>query len=157
MRHRKRKKHYICHPTNHEIMKQEGYQTITIFQNTDIGKIYMAHNQLENAGIESFVKNEFRAYNVGYIELQIYQKDAPAALEILRGLYPEEFDRKVVCPYCGSEHVRISSSARNRIWKQIQIFLQQLKYQLQRELPEGSYQCEDCHRLFSYRRKETKS
>lgn len=134
-------------------MKQEGYQTITIFQNTDIGKIYMAHNQLENAGIESFVKNEFRAYNVGYIELQIHQKDAPAALEILRRLYPEEFDRKVVCPYCGSEHVRISSDARNRLWKQIQIFLQQLKYQFQRELPEGSYQCEDCHRLFHYRRK----
>lgn len=134
-------------------MKQEGYQTLTIFQSTDLGKIYMAHNQLENAGIESFVKNEFRAYNVGYIELQIYQKDICAASEILRGLYPEEFDKKILCPYCGSEHVSISSNARNRFWKKIRIYLQQLKYQLNRELPEGIYKCEDCHQLFSYKKK----
>lgn len=138
-------------------MKQEGYHTITIFQSMDLGKIYMAHNQLENEGIESFVKNEFRAYNVGYIELQIYQKDAQAALEILRKLYPEEFERRVLCPYCGSDHVRISSKARNRFLKRFQMFLQQLKYQLQRELPQGTYLCEDCHRQFSYRRKAQNS
>lgn len=138
-------------------MKQEGYHTITIFQSTDLGKIYMAHNQLENAGIESFVKNEFRAYNVGYIELQIYQKDTRAALEILRELYPEEFDRRVLCPYCGSDLVRISSDTRTPFWKRCRISLQRLKYQFQHELPEGTYLCENCHRQFSYQRKGTKS
>jgi hypothetical protein len=71
---------------------------------------------------------------------------------VLRDLYPEEFDRKIVCPHCGSEQVRISSAARNRLWRKVQVFMQQLKYQLLRELPEGTYLCENCHREFLYRK-----
>lgn len=147
--------HYICEKTSTD-MKQNEFQMTTIFQSQDLGKIYMAHNQLQNAGIESCVKNEFRPYNVGYIELQVDQKDVHGALEVLRDLYPEEFDRKIVCPHCGSEQVRISSAARNRLWRKVQVFIQQLKYQLQRELPEGTYLCENCHREFLYRKNDRK-
>lgn len=134
-------------------MKQPTSSTITIFQSTDLEKIYMAHNQLQNAGITSFIKNEFRAYNIGYIELQVDQKDTRKATELLCEAFPEEFGHRLLCPYCGSDQVRISSSARNPLWRKIQIGMQQLKYQMTRELPAGTYQCEDCHKQFTHTHK----
>ena len=131
-------------------MKQGNYNMVTVFQSQDLGKIYLAHNQLQNSGIDSFIKNEFRAYNIGYIELQVHQRDTQQALHLLGELFPEEFARKIICPYCGSDQVHISSTAHNRFLKKIQVGIQQLKYQLLRELPKGTYQCEDCQELFSY-------
>lgn len=131
-------------------MKQEEYNMVTVFQSQDLGKIYLAHNQLQNSGVDSFIKNEFRAYNIGYIELQVHQKDVEQALHLLGELFPEEFVRKIICPHCGSDQVHISSTAHNRFLKKIQVGIQQLKYQLLRELPKGTYRCENCQELFSY-------
>ncbi len=131
-------------------MKQEEYNMVTVFQSQDLGKIYLAHNQLQNSGVDSFIKNEFRAYNIGYIELQVHQKDVEQALHLLGELFPEEFARKIICPHCGSDQVHISSTAHNRFLKKIQVGIQQLKYQLLRELPKGTYRCGNCQKQFSY-------
>lgn len=125
---------------------------ITILQSKDAGRIYNAKNILENANICSFVKNEFRPYEIGYIELQIFYKDKEAALELLRKYFPNEFQQKITCPYCGSENIRIMTDARFKLIKVLKMMIKRMEYLLLQQLPEGTYFCKSCHKKFFHKK-----
>ncbi|MDR0420589.1 MAG: DUF2007 domain-containing protein [Prevotellaceae bacterium] len=113
----------------------------------------LAKSKLDAAGIQCFIDNENYLYSrpVGYVNLQVWEKDKEQALTILDltatpdDETEETNDITVICPYCKSHNVSygINRDKTNAFFVTGMFFLQSLPFYKKK-----IYYCNACQKHF---------
>ncbi|MDR0754900.1 MAG: DUF2007 domain-containing protein [Prevotellaceae bacterium] len=135
-------------------METNNNETFVIIAKfTTAAEANLAKSKLEAGDIQCFVDNENYLYSrpLGYVNLQVWEKDKEQALMIL-GLDATSCEEKdetddiaVVCPYCNSNNVSygINRSKANTFFIVAMFFLQSLPF-----YDKKLYYCNVCKKHF---------
>ncbi|MDR2064973.1 MAG: hypothetical protein LBP85_04620 [Prevotellaceae bacterium] len=134
-------------------METNSNETFVIIAKfTAAAEAALAKSKLEAADIQCFTDNENYLYSrpLGYVNLQVWEKDREQALLIL-GLdaipceETDETDDIIICPYCNSDNVSygINRNRANTFFIFATFFLQSLPFYNKK-----IYYCNKCKRHF---------
>ncbi|MDR2126826.1 MAG: DUF2007 domain-containing protein [Prevotellaceae bacterium] len=139
-------------------MKANNNETFVIIAKfTTAAEANLAKSKLDSADIQCFVDNENYLYSrpLGYVNLQVWEKDKEQALMIL-GLdaIPDEEtdeadDTSVICPYCNADNVNygINRNKANTLFIVATFFLQSLPFYNKK-----IYYCNICNKHFKIKK-----
>ncbi|MDR2651055.1 MAG: DUF2007 domain-containing protein [Prevotellaceae bacterium] len=131
---------------------------VIIAKFTTSAEANLAKSKLDAADIQCFVDNENYLYSrpIGYVNLQVWEKDKEQALMILGldAITNEEIDETdddiaVFCPYCNSDDVSygINRDKSNTFFIAGTFFLQSLPFYKKK-----IYYCNNCNKHFKIRK-----
>lgn len=120
-------------------------------------ELVVLKSRLESEGIECFFKNELTAQILNYlpafrVELQVSDQELPRVEEIMAEIGDSiQEGKKVVCPECGSEKIKMKVS----LIKGVKIFFAIVGTMLFNYLPVDKlfknvkFSCSDCKHIFN--------
>ncbi len=102
---------------------------VTVKSSHSQADLVVLKSRLEAEGIECVMKNELTAQVINYVpafvvELQVYEDNVSRAREIMAETGDSiQNGRKVICPECGSEKIKLKLSMVKRVKLYSAIFL----------------------------------
>lgn len=129
---------------------------ITIKTARNATEFLVLKSKLESEGIRCQIKNGLSSQVLNYLpmmeaELQIAEDDLVLYRELIADSeVANPADKKIVCPKCGSENVRVKYSAKN-LWKALGIILLSVfSVSTPAEMFKGAkLKCRHCYHVFS--------
>lgn len=129
---------------------------ITIKTARNATEFLVLKSKLESEGIRCQIKNSLSSQVLNYLpmmeaELQIAEDDVALYRELIADSeVVNPVDKKIVCPQCGSENVRVKYTAKN-LWKALgTILLSIVAFSTPKEMFKGAkLKCRHCYHVFS--------
>jgi predicted RNA-binding Zn-ribbon protein involved in translation (DUF1610 family) len=130
---------------------------VTIKESHYLGDLSVLKSRLESEGIECRLKNELTTQVMSHIpsfmvELQVPEADVERVREILIEMGEiSETEKKLVCPVCGSEKIKLKLSLKRRIqvfFSVVAVALFMSNLPMDKVFKDARYRCLDCGNEF---------
>lgn len=123
-------------------------KTLIVARCQDSINAHLIQGRLESEGIASIIHNEFRAYDIGTVEVLVYAKDYDRAYQIIHNTTPEFTSEEIVCPFCGSTDIALVPRYKNQIINGLIILLSLIGSIFIAKAPLAKYRCNQCNSQF---------
>ena len=123
-------------------------KTLIVARCQDSINAHLIQGRLESEGIASIIHNEFRAYDIGTVEVLVYAKDYDRAYQIIHNTTPEFTSEEIVCPFCGSTDIAPVPRHKTQFINGLTIFLSLIGSIFIPKAPLAKYRCNKCNSQF---------
>lgn len=123
-------------------------KTLIVARCQDSINAHLIQGRLESEGIASIIHNEFRAYDIGTVEVLVYAKDYDRAYQIIHNTTPEFTSEEIVCPFCGSTDIVPVPHYKTHIINGLTILLSLIGSIFIPKAPLAKYRCNKCNSQF---------
>lgn len=123
-------------------------KTLIVARCLDSINAHLIQGRLESEGIASIIHNDFRAYDIGTVEVLVYAKDYNRAYQIIHDTTPEYTSEAIVCPFCGSTDTAPAPRYKNQFINGLMLLLSLLGSIFIPKAPLAKYRCNQCNSQF---------
>lgn len=123
-------------------------KTIIVARCRDTINAHLIQGRLESEGIASIIHNDFRAYDIGTVDVLVYAKDYDRAYQIIRSTTPEFTSDEITCPFCGSTDISPAPRSKKRLANALLLILAFFGSFFVRTTSRSQYRCNRCNSLF---------
>ena len=123
-------------------------KTLIVARCQDSINAHLIQGRLESEGIASIIHNEFRAYDIGTVEVLVYAKDYGRDYQIIHNTTPEFTSEEIVCPFCGSTDIAPVPRYKTQLINGLTILLSLIGSIFIPKAPLAKYRCNKCNSQF---------
>lgn len=125
-------------------------ETLIVARCPDSVNAHLIQGRLENEGIASIIHNDFRAYDIGTVDVLVYAKDYDRAYQIVHTSSPELTTETIVCPYCGSTDISPAPRSKNKFVNNLILLMALFCSIFIRASSRTRYRCNKCNNQFEH-------